>query len=95
MRCNAPLMLFVGSNDSWLAEQDFQRARFGDQRLVACDLRGAAYGEAAAALGAHGEQVASLDELLPAVARARASGLPACIDLAIARRGAPRPAPLR
>ena len=40
-------------------------------------------------MGGHGEFVTRAEELAPALARARASGLPACVNVALERNAAP------
>jgi acetolactate synthase-1/2/3 large subunit len=52
-------------------------------------LQPARYDAAVAALGAHGELVTRRAELAPALARAGASGLPACVNVMI--EGLPAP----
>jgi acetolactate synthase I/II/III large subunit len=54
---------------------------YGDNRLVATRLGDARYDLAAVGLGCHGEYVERLDEVGPAVRRALASGLPACVNV--------------
>jgi len=63
---------------------------YGKERAHGCELRGGTrYDLAVAALGGHGELVNSAAELKPALARAIASGKPACINVMIQRLAAP------
>ena len=59
------------------------------QRAVACELLPARYDRVVEALGGHGEHVERAEDLAPALARAVASGKPACVDVTI--DGVPAP----
>jgi acetolactate synthase-1/2/3 large subunit len=52
-------------------------------------LRPARYDQAVTALGGYGEHVGCAGDLAPALARAAASGLPACVNVMIERLPAP------
>src|SRR3546814_14451295 len=55
---------------------------FGEARRSAVMLEDTAYEQVAIALGCYGERVTDVNEIAPALARARASGKPACINIA-------------
>jgi acetolactate synthase-1/2/3 large subunit len=89
-RCNLPFVAIVGNDARWNAEHQIQLRRYGAERARGCALSpGARYDLVAAALGGHGERVASAAELPAALERAFASGKPACLDVAIDGRAAP------
>lgn len=88
-RNGARLLAVVGHDARWNAEHQIQLRDYGAGRLVGCELTAARYDTAAAGLGCHGAHVedpASLDDTLSA---ALASGLPACVTVAI--EGVPAP----
>jgi thiamine pyrophosphate-dependent acetolactate synthase large subunit-like protein len=89
LRHRLPIVVVVGNDARWNAEYQLQLQQYGVDRAVGCELRPARYDLVAAALGGHGELVARAAELEPALARAVASGLPACVNVLIE----PRPAP--
>ena len=67
-------------------------------RTVGCELRPSRYDVVAMALGGHGEHVERPEDLEPALERALASGLPACVNVMVdgvpapTYRAAPAPA---
>ena len=83
LRAGARFIAIVGNDARWNAEHQIQLREFGERRLVGCELLPTRYDRAAAGLGAHGEHVTRSDELLAALKRALASGLPACINVAL------------
>jgi acetolactate synthase-1/2/3 large subunit len=80
----------VGNDACWNAEHQIQLRAYGAARAHGLDLLPTRYGAVAAALGAHGEDVASADELGPALKRAAAAGKPALVNVMIERAPAPR-----
>lgn len=58
-------------------------------RAIGCELLPTRYDRMAEALGAHGEHVQRPDDLAPALARAVASGRPACVNVVIDGAAAP------
>lgn len=66
-----------------------QIRHYGEARAVGCQLLLSRYDKLANALGAHGAFVESADDLEPALTRALASGLPACVNVAIEGVAAP------
>lgn len=80
----------VGNDACWNAEHQIQLRAYGGARAHGLDLLPTRYGAVAAALGAHGEDVSSVDELGPALIRAAAAGKPALVNVMIERTAAPR-----
>jgi len=89
VREGANVIIIIGNDARWNAEHMLQLREFGPDRLTGCDLLPSRYDQAAEALGCHGEYVTRAEELAPALQRARASGLPACINIKLD----PQPAP--
>jgi acetolactate synthase-1/2/3 large subunit len=83
------VLTVVGNDARWNAEHQLQLQHYGAERTVGCELRPSRYDEVARALGAHGEHVTRAADLAPALVRARASGLPACLNVEIEPVGAP------
>lgn len=82
-RHGLPILVVVMNNRSWGSTRHFQDLVSGPGKNIAVDLGAARYHEVAVALGCHGEAVTALKDLKPALARALASGRPACVDVAI------------
>lgn len=80
----------IGNDACWNAEYQIALKSFGKARAVGLDLLPTRYGAAAAALGAHGEDVLEAKELRGALKRAAAAGKPACVNVLIERQPAPR-----
>ena len=89
LRYNLPIIAVVGNDARWNAEHQLQIQNYGEGRTVGCELLPSRYDKMIEALGGHGEYVQQPDELTPAVERALASGLPACINIAIESVSAP------
>ena len=90
VRDGVPMIVVVGNDSCWNAEHQIQLRTYGKERAHGCELRGGTrYDLAVAALGGHGELVTRAAELKPALARAIASGKPACINVMIQRLAAP------
>jgi acetolactate synthase-1/2/3 large subunit len=84
-----PFVAVVGNDAKWNAEYQIQVRAFGANRARGCEMRPLRYDAVASAMGAHGELVTHAEEMLPAVQRALASGLPACINVMIESIAAP------
>jgi len=84
-----PFVAVVGNDARWNAEYQIQLKRYGPDRLIGCELRPLRYDHVTVGLGGHGEHVTEARELPAAIDRAHASGLPACIDVAIDGLAAP------
>jgi acetolactate synthase-1/2/3 large subunit len=80
----------VGNDACWNAEYQIALKSYGKERALGLDLLPTRYGAAAAALGAHGEDVHEEKKLHEALARAAAAGKPACVNVMIERRPAPK-----
>ena len=80
----------VGNDACWNAEYQIALKSYGKERARGLDLLPTRYGAAAAALGAHGEDVTRFEDLAPALARAVKAGKPACVNVLIERTAAPR-----
>lgn len=89
IRYRLPLIVVVGNDARWNAEYQLQIRNYGSSRTVGCDLLPTRYDLVAAGFGAHGEHIDTPDALIPAVERARRSGLPSCLNVAI--EGVPAP----
>jgi acetolactate synthase-1/2/3 large subunit len=83
VRYGLPFVAIVGNDARWNAEYQIQLRDYGRERLVGCELAPTRYDQVARAFGGYGEHVDSPDEVLPAVRRAIASGLPAVVDVTI------------
>lgn len=89
LRYNLPIIAVVGNDARWNAEHQLQIQNYGEERTVGCELLPSRYDKMIEALGGHGAFVQQPDDLAPAVERALASGLPACINVAIKSVSAP------
>jgi acetolactate synthase I/II/III large subunit len=89
LRAGLPIVAVVGNDARWNAEHQLQLQLYGTARAVACELIPSRYDLVAAALGGHGEHVERPDALRPALDRALASGLPACVNVMIDGVAAP------
>jgi acetolactate synthase-1/2/3 large subunit len=89
LRAGLPVVVVVGNDACWNAEYQIQLRTYGRERAQGCTLLAQRYDLVAAALGAHGERVTRAAELPAALARAAASGRPACVDVTI--EGLPAP----
>ena len=89
VRHGLPVIVVVGNDACWNAEYQIQLRDYGATRTIGCGLLPARYEQVAQALGGHGEFVATQVELEPALARAAASGKPACINVMLQSTPAP------
>jgi len=89
LRYGVPIVTVVGNDARWNAEHTLQLRHYGAERAVGCPLLPARYDRVAEALGGHGELVERADDLEPALARAFASGRPACVNVMIEGLAAP------
>ena len=89
LRYQLPILAIVGNDARWNAEHQLQIQNYGEERTIGCELLPSRYDKVIEALGGHGEFVGHPDNLTPAVERALASGLPACINIAIEAAAAP------
>lgn len=89
VRYNLPIIAIVGNDACWNAEYQIQLREYGRERAKGCELLPARYDKVVEALGGHGEYVTNARQIPDALARALASGKPACINVMI--EGAPAP----
>ncbi len=90
VREKAPFIAVIGNDLRWNAEYMIQLRTYGADRLVGCELAPSArYHDAARALGGFGAPASTLEGLGRALREAAASGLPACVDVALAGQPAP------
>ena len=84
-----PFVAIVGNDARWNAEHNIQIRDYGAARAHGCELLPARYDLVVAALGGHGELVERAEDLPAAIARAVASGKPACVNVMIESHAAP------
>jgi acetolactate synthase-1/2/3 large subunit len=89
VRHGIPLVAVVGNDARWNAEHQLQLQHYGAERAVGCELLPTRYDRVVEALGGRGEHVERPDDLGPALARAAASGRPACVNVVIDGAAAP------
>jgi acetolactate synthase-1/2/3 large subunit len=89
VRCKLDYLAIVGNDACWNAEHQIQLRAYGKERAHGLELLPTRYGAVAAAMGAHGEDIARPAELVPALERAARSGRPACVNAMIERLPAP------
>ena len=81
VRFGLPIVMVVSNDCSWGMIRHSQKAAFGPDRLVGCELGEVAYERVVEALGGYGERVDRASDIRPALERAFASGLPACLNV--------------
>jgi len=90
VREGANFLTVIGNDFRWNAEHQIQLRDYGPNRLIGCELAPSArYDLAAVGLGCHGEHVTDPSGIEAALARALASGLPACVNAEIDGVAAP------
>ncbi len=89
VRHGTPFVAIVGNDACWNAESQIQKRDYGADRMHGCELLPARYDQVVAALGGHGELVERIEDLVPAVERAMASGKPACVNVQVESIAAP------
>ena len=90
LRYGLNYLAVIGNDACWNAEYQIALKSYGKERARGLDLLPTRYGAAAAALGAHGEDVTRYEDLAGALARAAKAGKPACVNVLIERIAAPR-----
>ena len=83
VRLGLPIIGVMGNDGVWNNVKTFHRA-FYPERVVASDLGRRPYHQVVSALGGHGEAVDDPAEIIPALERAEASGLPALVNVHLA-----------
>ncbi|HZH05263.1 MAG TPA: thiamine pyrophosphate-dependent enzyme, partial [Lautropia sp.] len=89
MRYGLSFVGMVGNDARWNAEYQIQLAEYGPDRTIGCELRPARYDAVVAAFGGYGEWIEDADSMAGAAARAHATRLPACLNVAIEGIAAP------
>jgi acetolactate synthase I/II/III large subunit len=84
VRHRLPVTIVVFNNIGWGMSLHGQQALYGEATRVAVDLPDTRYDQIAESFGLYGERVGKPEEIGAAMARARAAGGPALLDLAIA-----------
>lgn len=87
VRFNLPIVSIVGNDAGWGQIRVSQQNVVGEDRAIATSLAPTQYNKIVEALGGYGEHVTDPEELIPALRRAFASGLPACINVPIDPKG--------
>jgi acetolactate synthase-1/2/3 large subunit len=90
IREHLPFVAIIGNDAKWNAEYQIQVRDYGENRTFGCEMAPTRYDEIVRAMGGYGEHVTDLVELRPAIERAIASGLPACIDVPLESNPAPQ-----
>jgi len=83
VRFGLPIVGIMGNDAAWGQMLRPQSVIYGEDRLVATELRRTRYDKVVEALGGHGEHVTQPDQIGPAIERAFASGLPALVNVEI------------
>ncbi len=89
IREELPFVAIIGNDAKWNAEYQIQVRDYGENRTFGCEMASTRYDEIVRAMGGYGEHVTDISELRPAIERALASGLPACIDVPLESNPAP------
>ena len=89
VRHGTPFVAILGNDACWNAESQIQKRDYGADRMHGCELLPSRYDQVVAALGGHGEFVDRIEDLIPAVERALASGKPACVNVQVESIAAP------
>ena len=89
LRYQAPFICVVGNDACWNAEYQIQLRNYGADRVIGCELLPSRYERVAEAFGGYGEHVAQSGALPSALENAKASNLPACINVNL--NGLPAP----
>ena len=90
VRYGLPYVAVVGNDACWNAEYQIQLRAYGEARAHGLDLLPTRYGAVASALGAHGEDVSSVEQLTGALERSMNARKPALVNVMIERAAAPR-----
>jgi acetolactate synthase-1/2/3 large subunit len=81
LRFELPIVMVVSNDCSWGMIRHSQNAAYGPGRLVGCELGDVAYEKVVEALGGYGERVERAADIRPALERAFAAGVPACLNV--------------
>lgn len=89
VRHGIPFIAVVGNDARWNAEHQIQLRSYGPDRTRHCDLLPTRYDAVVQALGGFGALVTEAADLPAALEAAKASGLPACVNVMIESVPAP------
>jgi acetolactate synthase-1/2/3 large subunit len=89
LRYGLSFVVVLGNDARWNAEHQIQLREYGANRAHGCELLPTRYDKVVEALAGHGELVTRPADLAPAIARALASGKPACVNVMIESVPAP------
>ena len=81
VRHGLPIVVVISNDQQWGMSAHGQDIMFGKDRRVVTDLAATRYDLAAAGFGCHAEYVVDPADLRPALERALASALPACVNV--------------
>lgn len=81
IRHKLPIIVVIGNDGAWGMIKHRQEAIYGLDRVVGTELGFTRYERMVEALGGYGEYVERPQDIRPALARALASGRPACINV--------------
>jgi acetolactate synthase-1/2/3 large subunit len=85
-RQGLPFVGVIGNDGAWGEMKAFHGRAYGPEAMVAQDLsQDTAYEKVAEALGGYGERVERPEDIKPALDRARASGVPAIVNVVLDR----------
>ncbi len=87
VRYHLPIVAIVGNDAGWGQIRGPQVNMVGEERAIATKLAPTRYDKIVQAMGGYGEHVDDPAEIGPALTRAFASGLPACIDVSLDEKG--------
>lgn len=84
VRHNLPILSVISNDSAWGMVKHMHRMWYGEDRVQGTLLQiGKRYDKVVEALGGYGEYVTKIEDIKPALARAAASGLPACINVEV------------
>ena len=87
VRFGLPIVSIVGNDAGWGQIRGPQIMMVGEERSIATALAPTRYDKVVEALGGYGEHVTEADGIGPALARAFASGKPACVNVDLDPKG--------
>lgn len=84
VRHDLPVVAVISNDSAWGMVKHGQRMMYGEKRLHGTVLKPRQrYDKMVEALGGYGEYVDKIEDIKPALARAFASGLPACVNVEV------------
>jgi len=84
VRHNLPVVAVISNDSAWGIVRHWQRMDYGAERCVGTQLKPRQrYDKMVEALGGYGEYVDRIENIKPALSRAFASGLPACVNVEV------------